>query len=150
MNCIAQVTVRRVSWEDAFRELRAIRTAVFVVEQGVPEELEWDDLDRQCLHALATSVAGEAVGTGRLLPDGQIGRMAILSPWRRRGIGSLILQELVAAAIESGHNLVELSAQTHAMEFYRRFGFQGVGGEYLEAGICHRRMQLSLVKSQPG
>lgn len=150
MNCIAQVTVRRVSWESAFRELRAIRAAVFVAEQGVPEELEWDDLDRQCLHALATSVAGGAVGTGRLLPDGHIGRMAILAPWRRRGIGGLILQDLVAAARERGHKLIELSAQTHAMEFYRRFGFQEVGGEYLEAGIRHRRMQLSLVKSQPG
>lgn len=141
-----QITVRRVSWDGAHAELRAIRKIVFVEEQGVPEELEWDGVDGQCLHVLAATVTGEAVGTGRLLPDGHIGRMAVLLPWRRRGVGAMLVSELIAAARERKHEAVEISAQTHAIGFYRRFGFEVVGGEYLDAGIPHRTMRLLLVK----
>jgi predicted GNAT family N-acyltransferase len=145
----AQVTVSRVSWNAACSRLRAIRKVVFVQEQKVPEELEWDGIDELCLHALAATAAGEAVGTGRLLPDGQIGRMAVLAHWRKQGVGGLILSELIAAARESGHAAVELSAQTHAIGFYRRFGFEIVSGEYLDAGIPHRTMRLVLLKPLP-
>jgi predicted GNAT family N-acyltransferase len=145
-----QVTVRRVSWNTACAELRAIRKTVFVEEQNVPVELEWDGIDERCLHVLATTAAGEAVGTGRLLPDGHIGRMAVLTRWRRHGIGGLLLVELIAAARERRHQAVELSAQIHAIGFYRRFGFEVVSGEYLDAGIAHRTMRLSLVKPPPG
>lgn len=143
------VTVRRVSWEEAGAALRAIRTAVFVVEQGVPEELEWDGIDPQCVHVLAASAAGEAVGTGRLLPDGHIGRMAVLKHWRGHGVGGRMLAELIAAARERRHAVVELSAQTHALGFYRRCGFETVSEEYLEAGIPHRAMRMSLAKPPP-
>jgi predicted GNAT family N-acyltransferase len=130
--------------------LRAIRTAVFVAEQNVPVELEWDGVDDQCLHVLAESAGGEAIGTGRLLPDGHIGRMAVLKSWRGNGVGSAILTELIAAARERRHSAVELSAQTHAIEFYRRHGFEVVSGEYLDAGIPHRKMRMSLATPQPG
>jgi len=149
MNGPAQITVRRVNWHAALVDLRAIRKTVFVGEQRVPEELEWDGIDEQCLHVLAATGAGEAIGTARLLPDGHIGRMAVLANWRRRGVGSLLLAELVAAARELKHQAVELSAQTHAIGFYRRFGFEVVSGEYLEAGIPHRAMRMSLFKPQP-
>lgn len=145
----AQVTVRRVSWNEAAEALREIRRIVFVDEQRVPEDLEWDGIDGQCLHVLAASAAGETVGTGRLLPDGHIGRMAVLKTWRGRGVGSLILSELIAAARERNHPVVELSAQTHAIEFYRRHGFEVTSEEYLDAGIPHRRMRLAPVKSPP-
>ena len=145
----AQVTVRRVSWNKAATALRAIRNTVFVDEQSVPAELEWDGVDEQCLHVLAASAAGEAIGTGRLLPDGHIGRMAVLKHWRGYGVGGTILTELIAAARERQHAVVELSAQTHALEFYRRHGFEVVSGEYLEAGIPHRAMRLSLVTPPP-
>ena len=145
-----QVTVRRVGWNEAGAALRAIRKAVFVVEQGVPEELEWDGIDGQCVHVLAASAAGEAIGTGRLLPDGHIGRMAVLKQSRGHGVGGMMLTELIAAAREQHHSVVELSAQTHAVEFYRRHGFAVVSGEYLEAGIPHRAMRLVLVKPPPG
>ena len=136
--------VARVSWAEAQAALRAIRKTVFVDEQRVPEALEWDGLDDACIQVLATAAGGEAIGTGRLLPDGHIGRMAVLEPWRGKGVGAALLRELIAAAREQGHARAELSAQTHAIGFYRRFGFEVTGGEYLEAGIPHRAMRLEL------
>ena len=136
--------VRRVEWRDASEALRAVRKTVFVEEQKVPEELEWDGRDEQCVHVLAQTLAGEAIGTGRLLPDGHIGRMAVLKGWRGRGVGSALLRELICAAREQGHRTIELSAQTHALWFYRRHGFEAHGGEYLDAGIPHRTMRLAL------
>lgn len=149
MNGSPQVRVRRVGWSDAHDELRAIRLTVFVREQHVPEELEWDDIDGECLHVLAETAAGKAIGTGRLLPDGHIGRMAVLAPWRGRGVGGMLLAELIAAARERGHAAVELSAQTHAIGFYRRFGFEVVSGEFLDAGILHRTMRCLPVRPPP-
>ena len=146
----SQVTIRRVAWSEARDELRAIRINVFVREQHVSEALEWDCIDEECLHVLATTAAGDAIGTGRLLPDGHIGRMAVLAHWRRRGIGARLLAELIAAAAERGFDEIELSAQTHAIGFYRRFGFEVASGEYLEAGIPHRKMRRSLVRPPPG
>lgn len=124
--------------------LRAIRTAVFVDEQRVPEALEWDGVDGDCIQVLARAADGTPVGTGRLLPDGHIGRMAVLKPWRGKGAGAALLQELIAAARERGHASARLSAQCHAIGFYRRFGFEVTGEEYLEAGIPHRAMRLAL------
>ncbi len=144
MSNSAQVTVRRVSWSEAGVALREIRKLVFVDEQRVPEALEWDGRDAHCLHVLAEAETGSAIGTGRLLPDGHIGRMAVIKDWRGRGVGSRILTELVAAAREQRRSIVELSAQTHAIGFYRRFGFEVAGDEYLDAGIPHRTMRLAL------
>jgi len=93
---------------------------------------------------LARAADGTPVGTGRLLPDGHIGRMAVLKPWRGKGVGTAMLHELLAAARDRGHATAELSAQTHAIGFYRRFGFEVTGEEYLEAGILHRAMRLVL------
>ena len=145
MNRSPEITVRRVKWQQACAALRAVRVKVFVEEQQVPEALEWDVHDEQCLHVLAETAAGEAVGTGRLLPDGHIGRMAVLAPWRGRGVGAAILSELIGAATGQGHTAVELSAQTHALGFYARFGFTVISAEYLDAGIAHRTMRLPLV-----
>ena len=141
-----QFTVRRLSWNEAGDVLRSIRKSVFVEEQSVPENLEWDGLDAQCLHVLAQTAAGEAIGTGRLLPDGHIGRMAVLRQWRGRGVGGGILKELIAAAAEAGHANAALNAQTHALEFYARFGFEVISDEFMEAGIPHRAMRLELIK----
>ena len=137
----AGFSVQRVAWKAAHETLRAIRAAVFIVEQHVPPELEWDDADGTCVHVLALAADGQAIGTGRLLTDAHIGRMAVLGPWRGRGVGTALLQELLAAAEEHGHERVELSAQTHAIGFYERLGFAAVGPEYLEAGIPHRKMK---------
>lgn len=146
MNGFPVFTVRRVSWSEAGDQLRAIRTAVFVDEQHVAVDLEWDDLDVQSLHVVAESAAGEAIGTGRLLPDGHIGRMAVLRPWRGRGVGRALLLELLAAAGDGGFASVALNAQTRAIDFYARFGFEVVSGEFMDAGIPHRTMRVQLIK----
>jgi len=136
--------VREVSWDEAGARLREIRQRVFVQEQGVPEALEWDGLDAECRHALAQSEAGEAIGTGRLLPDGHVGRMAVLPAWRRCGVGTALLAELLALARSRGDACVVLHAQAYVAEFYRRAGFEVVSSEFMEAGIPHVQMQLRL------
>ena len=132
------------SWQQAHIEASRIRFAVFVEEQRVPIEMEMDEFDPRSLHALAYSPTGEAIGTGRLLPDGHIGRLAVIRDWRGKRVGGSLLELLVTAARERGDAEVALSAQTHAMGFYRRHGFAERGEVYLEAGIPHQEMRRSL------
>jgi predicted GNAT family N-acyltransferase len=136
--------VERVDWQSAVEPLRHVRRLVFIDEQKVPEELEWDEWDARCVHVLARTWAGAPVGTGRLLPDAHIGRMAVLPQWRRQGVASAILRELLAIARERGDQVVRLNAQTQAIPFYARFGFLAQGAEFLDAGIPHRLMVLRL------
>lgn len=136
--------IELLPWSEARAEASAIREEVFVREQGVPRELELDELDTQCLHALARAPDGQAVGTGRLLPDGHVGRMAVRPAWRRHGAGGAILEALVDAARARGLRTVLLSAQTHALAFYGRHGFVAEGDVYQEAGIPHRAMRRAL------
>jgi predicted GNAT family N-acyltransferase len=137
-------SIREVSWEEEGARLRAIRSEVFVREQGVPEALEWDGLDASCRHVVAETAAGDAIGTGRLLPDGHIGRMAVVRDWRRAGVGSALLARLVAMARGRGDRLVVLHAQSYVTAFYRRAGFEPAGDEFMEAGIPHVRMRKCL------
>jgi len=136
--------VRPVNWHASYDALHAVRRAVFIEEQRVPEELEWDDIDERCYHVLAMSAGGVPIGTGRLLPDGHIGRMAVLREWRGKGVGSAILKALLDLAQKDGFRMVRLNAQTHAVDFYARHGFTVIGEEFMEAGIPHREMQMSL------
>jgi predicted GNAT family N-acyltransferase len=136
--------VRPVNWNASRNKLRAIRREVFIEEQHVPEELEWDDADERAYHVLATDDEGEPIGTGRLKLDGQIGRMAVAKPWRGRGVGAAILRTLIDLARKEGCSVVRLHAQTHALQFYAKHGFTAVGGEFDEAGIPHRAMELRL------
>jgi predicted GNAT family N-acyltransferase len=138
------VSVTRALWSRDAAALRAVRTAVFVVEQRVPPALEWDGRDGDCVHVLARTGDGTAVGCGRLLPEGRIGRMAVLAAMRGRGVGSALMRALLTAAREHGHTAVELGAQTHALGFYARFGFIAEGAEYDDAGMPHRTMRLAL------
>lgn len=136
-------TVRVASWSDDRAVLQALRRAVFVIEQHVPENLEWDEADAASLHALALDAQGMPVGTGRLLPDGHIGRMAVIRERRGQGAGSAILEFLIGQARRQGMRSLQLHAQTHAIGFYARQGFVAQGGEFLEAGIPHRLMTIS-------
>jgi len=136
--------VRLVDWTDAAEALRAVRTAVFIVEQRIPANLEWDADDARSVHALAAAAGGAPIGCGRLLPDGHIGRMAVVAPWRRRGVGAALLARLVDAARARGDARVVLNAQTQAMPFYAAFGFAPVGAPFVEAGIPHRAMARAL------
>ena len=132
-----------MSWERARQLASPIRFQVFVREQRVPAEIELDDMDAPSLHAIAFENE-KAIGTGRLLPDGHIGRMAILKEWRRRGIGAAILKALIDAAERRGDREIALSAQLHMVEFYRTQGFEPVGDVYEEAGIPHQAMVRAL------
>jgi predicted GNAT family N-acyltransferase len=139
-----RVLVRIVGWSDARTEAQRIREAVFVAEQGVPPEIELDDWDERCEHALAFDACGRAMGTGRLLPDGHIGRMAVLRESRGQGVGGLMLEALIERARARGMRRVALNAQTHAVPFYARFGFAVAGETFMEAGIPHVAMARSL------
>jgi predicted GNAT family N-acyltransferase len=136
--------VRLVDWRDASPVLSRIRTTVFVGEQEVPPEIEIDGRDPDCAHALAESASGEAIGTGRLMPDGRIGRMAVLAAWRNRGVGAALLEALMAEARRRGLREVYLHAQSRAKNFYLRHGYAVEGDEYLEAGIPHIGMRARL------
>nr|WP_301281950.1 GNAT family N-acetyltransferase [Halomonas sp. 707B3] len=120
-----------------------IRRIVFIDEQQVPQEEEWDGRDTECMHFLAT-LNGEPVGTARLLPDGHIGRVAVLSSARGTGIGYQLMEAAIKAAREAGHPHAALSAQLHALAFYERLGFVAHGDVFMDAGIPHREMELAL------
>lgn len=130
-------------WSEAREEASRIRFAVFVEEQRVPRDIELDAKDGECVHALAR-LDGKAVGTGRLLPDAHIGRMAVLKECRGTGVGGRILESLVAQARARGDREVVLSAQVHALPFYARHGFSVFGEVYEEAGIPHQDMRRRL------
>jgi predicted GNAT family N-acyltransferase len=121
-----------------------VREAVFVREQGVPLEMEYDEADPLSLHALARGPDGEAIGTGRLLADGHVGRLAVLPAWRGKGVGAALLRRLLEAARDQHLDRLALHAQSGAAGFYRKFGFVEEGAEFLEAGIPHILMTRRL------
>ena len=131
-------------WDSLRDHAQSLRVEVFVVEQGVPVELEWDEADEVSTHAVAYDEAGQVVATGRLLPDGHIGRMAVRKSARGQGIGSEVLAALLQEAKHRQFHVLVLHAQTHAADFYTKHGFQIDGDEFVEAGIPHRRMTLKL------
>ncbi|HET9033986.1 MAG TPA: GNAT family N-acetyltransferase [Dokdonella sp.] len=137
-------TVEPATWSVDLADLRAVRNEVFVVEQEVPEEDEWDELDAQSQHVLARDPDGRPIGTGRLTPHGKIGRMAVLSDWRGRGVGKAILRVLLEQARARHFEQIEIHAQSHATAFYERAGFTAYGEEFDECGIMHRHMRISL------
>ena len=154
MNTPADFRVAEADYGRDFDALRAVREAVFIREQGVPVEIELDEADPRCVHVVARDAAGNAIGTGRLVPpdeatagDGhgeasgapaaRIGRMAVLSGWRGRGVGDALLAALIEAAQRRGWQRVMLHAQATAIRFYQRHGFLPRGARFIEAGIEH-------------
>lgn len=137
-------TVHLISWHDGEPLLRAVREKVFIQEQHVPVELEWDGVDEICHHALALSSNGDAIGCGRITPDGHIGRVAVLPEWRRKRIGTAILEILVEYARSKNYKRVELNAQVQAIPLYQKFGFEVEGEEFMDANIPHREMRMKL------
>lgn len=138
-----ELAITEGSWDKLGADASEIRRVVFIEEQRVPVEEEWDGRDSACRHFLAVQ-DGRPVGTARLLPDAHIGRVAVLAEARGSGIGVALMQAAIEAARRDGHPRVELAAQTHALAFYERLGFEAVGGEFMDAGIAHRNMHLPL------
>lgn len=136
--------IEATDWTRDQARLASVRRAVFIVEQGVPEALEWDAHDAAARHFLATTPSGRPIGCARLLAEGVIGRMAVLPAWRGRGVGRALLANAFAAAADMGLRSVRLSAQTHAVLFYERAGLVCIGAPYLDAGIAHIAMEKSV------
>lgn len=140
--------VRTGSWTELGPDARRIRTEVFVQEQRIPAELEWDEDDATAVHAVAYNRLGQAIATGRLLPAeggiAKIGRMAVHQVLRGCGVGEQVLRALAARAQERGDRGIELHAQRTARDFYARLGFAAQGEPYEEAGIPHITMTSAL------
>ena len=136
----AGVALRVGPWPQLGPDARIVRLKVFVEEQGIAPELELDERDATAVHAVAYDAQGAPLATGRLLPDAQIGRMAVLPADRGQGVGAAILRALIAIAAGRGDVAVRLHAQRSAIGFYLREGFATEGEEYIEAGIAHQTM----------
>lgn len=145
---MADIEISEGDWGELGAVASEIRRVVFIEEQRVPLEEEWDGRDPECRHFLAIS-AGKALGTARLLPDAHIGRVAVLAEARGRGIGVALMRAAIETARRRGHHSVELAAQTHALAFYERLGFTAFGEAFLDAGIAHRSMMLPLGERDP-
>lgn len=141
--------------EDSFRvepadwivdqaDLKFVRTEVFIIGQNIPEAEEWDELDPRSIHVIARDNEGRPIGTGRLTPDDKIGRMAVLASWRGKHVGESIMQALIQRAREQRRPALEMHAQSYAIPFYERSGFQAYGEEFIECDIPHRMMRLEL------
>lgn len=142
----SEITTSVVDYATYQSTIHAIRHAVFVNEQSIPTELEVDKYDSVSHHVLAWW-AGQAVGTGRLLPNGHIGRVAVVNALRRRGIGRCVVQELLNVASHKNHTEVILAAQCHAIRFYEKFGFQQDGSVFEKLGINHVMMRKQIMQS---
>ncbi len=138
-----QIQIRIADWLIDGEALHAVREIVFVNEQHVPVELEWDALDEGCIHVLALSDE-KPIGTARLQLNGHIGRMAVLKHWRNQGVGSAMLQRLLVEIRHRKIRQAALNAQIEAVDFYRKFWFQVEGEEFMDAGIPHVRMVLEI------
>lgn len=133
-------SIVRTSWQENEQALRNVRDAVFVREQHVPEDMEWDGYDDDAVHFLALDENNHAVGCVRLLNSGQISRLCVLEPLRHHGIGKQLLDAAEQEARRLGMREVFLHAQTQACAFYEAAGFMANGGIFVEAGIPHRQM----------
>jgi predicted GNAT family N-acyltransferase len=133
--------IRSADFAADFSLIRSVRYAVFVDEQHVPEDVELDDRDPYCRHFLALARGGAPVGTARIdLESGKVGRLAVLAPYRSRGIGRALMQACHELAGASGIDELWCNAQLAAMPFYERLGYSVTGGTFDEAGIEHVRM----------
>lgn len=141
--------VEPATWPADMADLRAVRTKVFVEEQAVPEDEEWDELDALSQHVIARDQHGKPIGTGRLTPKGMIGRMAVLQEWRGRGVGDAVLRVLLETARDRHFREIEIHAQSHALAFYERAGFEAYGEEFEECGILHRHMRIRIPELEP-
>lgn len=133
---MSEIHIRIASWQDDNAVLRQIRESVFINEQAVPPELEWDAEDAAATHFLAFE-GHYPIGTARLLPDGHIGRLSVLKDWRGLRVGDNLLLSAIAEAERIGLDQQILSAQVQATAFYQRHGFKIVSDEYLDVGIPH-------------
>lgn len=138
------VKIKIAAWPDDQELIQSVRKQVFVLEQGIEASLEWDGRDAQCQHLLALTPAGDAAGTVRLQADGHIGRLAVISRYRKRGIATALLNYLLRMTAKQGMTHLYLHAQITAISFYEAFGFNNQGSQFMEAGLLHQPMVYSV------
>lgn len=141
---ISDFRVEPADYKVDFDDLRAIRAAVFIREQNIPEDIEFDSIDPDCYHFIARDNQHNAIGTARLAPDQSIGRMAVAQPWRGKGVGKALLLSVLEKAQKLGFTELTLKAQTEVLGFYEHFGFTKEGDIFLVAKIPHQLMRLQL------
>ena len=137
-------SMRPASWQDDQKEIVFVRRQVFIIEQKIPESDEWDDADENSSYVLVFSEKRDVVGTGRIEPNGKIARLAVIAEYRGQGVGSAMLTRLVEEARKKGFGQVFLHAQTHALKFYKKFGFVSDEEIFSEGGIPHVLARLDL------
>lgn len=142
-NSSPEFEVIQVTWASHAPQLIAVREPVFVVEQEVKPDFEWDDIDAVAIHLLALA-NHVPVGCARVINHKKIGRMAVLKSWRGRGVGQALLREAIDVCKANGTKTINLTAQTHAITFYKQAGFVEISGVYQDANIPHVDMQLDL------
>lgn len=140
---LSKVIIQQVTWQAAENKLRAVRTPVFIEEQFVTPEFEWDDIDASAVHLLAT-YENQPIACLRIIHYQKIGRMAVIKQWRGIGLGAALLLEAMSICKKHGSQSIYLSAQTHAIKFYQKAGFKQVSDEYCDVGITHVDMRLYL------
>ena len=138
-----EYTLKLTRWDKEQTSLSEIRRRVFIEEQQVPEELEWDEDDKACIHVLVTNNQ-TPIATGRIKMDGHIGRMAVLKDYRNKGVGSAVLKALINFSKTLKMKSVYLHAQTSAIPFYEKHDFKTSSKEFMDAGIPHKTMQVDL------
>lgn len=136
--------IEQTNWDASKKDLIHLRTIVFINEQMVPPDLEWDGYDLDCWHVIAKMPDGQCIGTARMLYDGHIGRMAVLSDFRKKGVGSALLNALQDIAKTQGVSNLFLHAQTSAIDFYKQHGYTSNGNEFMDAGIPHVTMKKNI------
>jgi len=136
--------IKKTTWKEDKQSLSEIRIKVFIDEQNVPEELEWDEFDKDSIHILATDNNNKPIACGRIKTDGHIGRMAVLKEHRNSGIGTGILKALLKCAEDDGTSHVYLHAQTTAIPFYEKQGFKTCSEIFMDANIPHKTMKKQL------
>jgi predicted GNAT family N-acyltransferase len=135
-----------ISWQSEMQaKLKAIREEVFIKEQHVPLDIEWDEFDETAIHLLALDEDVSAIACARILIDkAKIGRMGVLKPWRGLGLGYALLEKAIEVCNSHGLQKVTLSSQTHAIKFYEKAGFVVTSEAYIDANIWHVDMQLDV------
>lgn len=140
----AKFSIEQTDWHGPKQAmLKALRQQIFIVEQSVPEYIEWDEYDDTAIHLLATDETGKAIGCARiLLARGRVGRMGVLQAWRGQGVGLALLEEAIDVCKQQGLTQLQLSSQTHAIKFYEKAGFVVTSDAYIDANIWHKDMVL--------
>lgn len=133
--------VQRGHWDKLEQDAKFIRKQVFIIEQNIPEEEEWDDQDMISDHFVVYD-QDQPIATARLLQNNSVGRVAVLKAYRGQGIGRMIMLEIIRQAHQQDRKFLHLSSQVHAISFYEKLGFSIQGDAYDECGIPHIKMQL--------